>query len=346
MSESLVSIVVPMYNASSCVSKMIGSLLLQDYANFELIIVDDCSTDDSAAVVDAFCDSRIKLFKMEKNVGPGPAKNFGIKQAAGEFIMFVDCDDYVEHNFISSLLFNMSDVDVVVSGYYQEYLNGEGNVDHIVEVLPPILNSSNFDGVTLGLLDNAKTFSFCCQKIYRADIIKDFDVCFPQKMHSEDFFFNCQYFSHVSKIVSIQEILYHYTKPVTKTLTSGYLPDFYSLIFERNKASIDLIEKIDEYKGEARAINSTIYLKHVVSALTYNCFFESGMNFISRNKFIRSVLKTPECKDAISNAKFMSKSSFVINSVMKTRCSLIIQFFVFVIYLVKNRMGFIFDKLK
>ncbi|KAF0180513.1 MAG: family 2 glycosyl transferase [Nitrospirae bacterium] len=93
MSDSaLVSIIVPIYNASRFIDNVMGSIAQQDYENYEVIFIDDGSTDDSVRKIEAYNSSKVKIFSKE-NEGPAKARNFGILQAGGKFIAFHDADD-------------------------------------------------------------------------------------------------------------------------------------------------------------------------------------------------------------------------------------------------------------
>ena len=93
--NSLVSIITPNYNAGKFIAETIESVINQTYTNWELIIVDDCSTDDSLAIINEFIkkEDRIKLIKLSKNSGPAVARNNGIEVAKGEYMAFLDSDD-------------------------------------------------------------------------------------------------------------------------------------------------------------------------------------------------------------------------------------------------------------
>ncbi|MHA7099868.1 teichuronic acid biosynthesis glycosyltransferase TuaG [Roseivirga pacifica] len=93
--QSLVSVITPTYNAVNFVSDTIDSVLSQTYQNWEMIITDDCSTDDTWCLLEKFAqkDERIKIYRLAKNGGPGLARNNSIKEASGEFIAFLDSDD-------------------------------------------------------------------------------------------------------------------------------------------------------------------------------------------------------------------------------------------------------------
>lgn len=95
MYNNLISIITPSYNSEKFISKTIESVLSQTYTNWEMIIVDDCSPDNSNEIIEEYCkkDSRVKLIKLEKNSGPARARNTAIKEAKGRYIAFLDADD-------------------------------------------------------------------------------------------------------------------------------------------------------------------------------------------------------------------------------------------------------------
>lgn len=95
MEKPLVSVITPMYNGEKYLTEMIDSVINQTYSNWELVIVDDYSTDNSCKIVEEYVkqDSRIRLIKQKKNAGPAEARRVSIKNAKGKYIAFLDCDD-------------------------------------------------------------------------------------------------------------------------------------------------------------------------------------------------------------------------------------------------------------
>lgn len=102
--QPLVSVITPMYNAERYISQAITSCLNQTYKNWELVIIDDCSIDQSVTIARQFTDSRVRIFKMAKNSGPGAARNFGLLQARGEWITVLDADDAFRTHRISAFV--------------------------------------------------------------------------------------------------------------------------------------------------------------------------------------------------------------------------------------------------
>jgi len=117
-----VSIIMPNYNGSKYISQAIESVLTQTYKNWELIIIDDCSTDNSLQIIDTYVkrDARIKLIKMERNSGPAIARNTGIEYANGRYIAFLDNDDiWLEHKLEKQISFMQKHkVGLCYSSYY------------------------------------------------------------------------------------------------------------------------------------------------------------------------------------------------------------------------------------
>lgn len=113
-----VSIIVPIYNSEKYLSKCIDSIIKQKYKNIEILLIDDGSNDKSYEICKEYLkkDKRIKVFS-QKNSGPSSARNLGLDKASGEYIIFVDSDDYIESDFISTMMKQNDNYDVIISNY-------------------------------------------------------------------------------------------------------------------------------------------------------------------------------------------------------------------------------------
>ncbi|WP_273212131.1 glycosyltransferase family 2 protein [Runella zeae] len=123
----MISVVIPLYNKEKSIKKTIKSVLEQTYKNFELVIVNDGSTDNSIDVVNEFVDSRIIVYN-KKNGGVSSARNYGINVARGEFIMFLDADDIIYSDCLDILLTylnNFESCSICVGNYYLKMPNGD-----------------------------------------------------------------------------------------------------------------------------------------------------------------------------------------------------------------------------
>ena len=206
MIHTLISVIIPVYNAEKYIKRAVKSVLMQTYREIEVIIVDDGSTDESISICTSIDDVRIKVIRQE-NAGPAQARNTGLESANGEFICFLDADDYLEPNFIEMLYKGIQQADISVCGYNvisQELKNAtvyrpeEGIVTSKVAV-----NCVLYQRAVSGFLWN---------KMFRKSIISTSGLHFrPSVFVGEDLLFVLYYLSFVSDAVFIKDALYNYT---------------------------------------------------------------------------------------------------------------------------------------
>lgn len=203
-----ISVIVPVYNARNFVKYTVDSVLNQTLANIEVLLVDDCSTDGSPD----FCrelyghDSRVKILQQPKNMGPGAARNTGIKNAQGKYIVFVDSDDELLPDMFSKM-FDTAEkfsADIIHSTQFVYALpDEEGNiplqlVDDNVQYLHNTIGGDSYDEVTRLSDDLAVRFDgwnerhinwSVCGKMFRRDFLLDNDIFFPEMKYAEDMIF-------------------------------------------------------------------------------------------------------------------------------------------------------------
>ncbi len=135
-----ISIIVPVYNAEKFIKETIRSVLSQTKQEWELLLVDDCSTDSSASIIESFDDDRIRLIKMEDNLGAYAARNRGVKEAEGRYIAFLDADDLWEPEKLEHEYAFMTERNAgfVFTGYEfaDENGTGKGSIVKVPETLP------------------------------------------------------------------------------------------------------------------------------------------------------------------------------------------------------------------
>lgn len=177
--NDLVSIITPSYNVEAFIARTINSVLLQTYSNWELLIVDDCSKDSSATIINDYVkkDKRIKYFKTEKASGsPVKPRNIAIEKAIGKYIAFLDSDDiWLPTKLEEQLkLFDDDKVAVVYSNY--EKINEKGDRSNRIIKAPADVDyhnllKSNVIGNLTGIYDTGKVGKVYCQNIHHEDYI-------------------------------------------------------------------------------------------------------------------------------------------------------------------------------
>ena len=226
----LISVIMPVYNVQQYVRASINTVLAQTYPNLELIVVDDGSTDGSAAKVDAAAraDSRVRVFHR-KNAGPSAARNFGLAQAKGEYAAFIDSDDLMGKLFLAKMYEAVTayGADLAICGYTR-FRGKETTSCHRLYnmtigtlVLNSVQEVASLFGDTRTSLFGVSVWS----KLYRMSIIRGHDVRFPEDVHyEEDCCFNIQYMGHIRRAVALPDLLYHWRQG-NVSLSKKYRPD-------------------------------------------------------------------------------------------------------------------------
>ena len=209
MREKNFSIITPSYNSFSLMNKYFETLERQTYKNFEIIIVDDCSTDDSYSKIEEYKNNSnldIKILKNKKNNGPGECRNYGIKEAKGKWVTFIDSDDYVDENLLERVneIVTESDIDCVVYDYYIK----KDNVLHY--------SNSIYGNGKSGIMNTRETISkirnHAACKFYKLEILKKNNIYFPDIRKHEDVAFVPITISYCKKIYYLKEALYYYVQ--------------------------------------------------------------------------------------------------------------------------------------
>lgn len=208
--ESLVSVIIPMYNSESNIELLIKNLKEQTYSNFEVILIDDFSSDKTVEICKENMDKRFKLLLNKENKGVSVSRNIGIENSNGNFIVFIDSDDEIFENTIELLVKNIENVDFAIGNY--KYKNGLENI-----ILNSKIDSDIFDIQSKILIDNTENRKSVSNprsvwgKIYKAEIIKNNNIRFiPNLKLFEDGLFNLEYLMYVKKYKIFKSIIYVY----------------------------------------------------------------------------------------------------------------------------------------
>lgn len=178
--DFIVSIITPVYNSEQYIADTIKSVQAQTHTNWELILTDDCSTDNSVEIIQSFLeqDSRIKLLKLKNNSGSGVARNTSIKSATGHVIAFIDADDLWDKNFLEKSLYHMQEhqAGIVFSSYRR--LSEDLNQDLGNFIVPKFTTYFNMlKSCDISCLTGMYHIERCHGKAYMPDIRKRQDYC-------------------------------------------------------------------------------------------------------------------------------------------------------------------------
>lgn len=261
-----ISTIIPIYNASNFLDKCINSILqaqIEEVAN-EIILVDDGSTDNSLEICEMYANSHknIKVYSQE-NQGPSVARNLGIEKAIGEYITFVDSDDYVEEDYflvINKYLFTGANQDIIIFGFNKitqktseknffpnEILNRQ-------DILKKLQNTS----------DSMPLFWYPVTKIYKASLIKDLN--FNSHINiGEDTIFNIEAMALSQNVLIINDCLYNYVFNKDSLTSIKFRPNLLSNMEKHYKARIAIHEKFEDLNSQSYYNDiSKYYINHIL----------------------------------------------------------------------------------
>ena len=263
----LVSIIVPIYNKEKFLHKLIDSIINQTYKNIEIILVDDGSLDNSLNICYEYNDDRIKVIS-KKNGGVSSARNIGLDNASGDYIAFIDGDDYVDSNYIYKLVSNIKDYDICECSY--------NKVDEDYKIIDRcILKNEVIDDnykIIEDYLNYKNTNDFLWNKLFKKDVIND--IRFDNYKCSEDFYFILKVLNNVKSKITISNTLYNY---VINDLSVG-----------SEKFSIKKMDSI--YAREKAYLLFSNNLKYLIGMqILYQCSFLYDIADIESKKNIKEI---------------------------------------------------------
>lgn len=217
-----VSIIVPIYNAQKTLRRCIDSILNQDYTDFELLLIDDGSKDDSGRICDEYAseDERVRVIHKE-NSGVSDSRNLALSEAKGEFLQFLDSDDWITPNATRLLVESaeQSNCEMVIADFYRvigDRLSHKGSIDE-----DGVLSREEFANF---MMENPADFYYgvLWNKLYNRAIIKKYHLHMDSKISwCEDFMFNLEYIRYCKRIYVLQVPIYYYVKTKGSLVSQG-----------------------------------------------------------------------------------------------------------------------------
>ena len=281
----MISVIVPVYNVEEYLEECLESIQHQTYTDIEIILVNDGSTDGSRDICERFCqkDSRFKLINQE-NQGLSAARNRGVKESIGEYIMFVDSDDVINKNVLEVLLpYMKTDVDIVecrlTINKEEFYLNKTSTIVFEGTAKEAILNCIEYDEV-----------KYCAfMKLYRREIVEK--IPFLEGYIYEDVFTVINYLKHMQKIVVVDYIGYYYRVRPNSIMTKPF-----------NEKDLDIFkvgnQLIDSFKDDE---NMLPYIGYFMFYLGHGHYLKDSIN--KKNPYVDLY------EDFIQKAAFIAKQS-------------------------------------
>lgn len=236
------SVIIPVYNVESYLSRCIDSLLAQNYVDLEILLIDNGSKDQSGQICEDYAAqfSNITAYHIP-NKGVGSARNFGLSKAKGDFICFVDADDYLVGNLFSDVESQLdSQLDLLVFSYYNSIEKNLSEIDRSAKILPTEGKKDKSDFIALFqelfLTDMMYTV---WNKIYRREFLEEHQIVFESYELGEDVRFNLNVYQHVNAVLLVKSCYYVYISGRIDSAMGQYNPN-------RMKYQLEELGKVDQ----------------------------------------------------------------------------------------------------
>ena len=320
---SIFSIIVPVYNVENELGKCIDSILAQSIEDFELILIDDGSTDNSGKICDAYekKDKRIKVIH-KINGGVSSARNSGLDIANGDCITFIDSDDYVDYGYLKKLYNPNVDMVLCNMKYMQSYKNNYRILDN------EIYGVFKIDEEIINKIIESKYINSACSKMYKNNLIQKNNIRFKENISlGEDTIFVIDYINNIKNLEVKKDVIYTYISYDRDTLS----------VF--NEKSIRYLEYLDEYIKNNLLRNRSIQPGKVFDKRRWDKYewaifktiSSEKMSFMEKRRILKSVFKNENYIELVKGIdNFMPNDTKIVREILATRSVNLVMLFFFI----------------
>lgn len=283
------SVIVPVYNTEKYLHECVDSILSQTFTDFEVILVNDGSVDNSGKICDEYAekDKRIKVIHKE-NGGASTARNKGLTVAVGDYILFADSDDfYIESNSFKKIYETAitTKVDIVLFKALKYFFKKKAFVDHYGDYSKKNLSSDDSNVIFDGMVRDGKQFAAPWNKAVKRQLLVEHGIFFKEGVIAEDVLWSVEIFEKAKKARLINENVYAYRQnvdnSVTATFTEKKFFDLYSIIEE-------LVDKYSPLNTEfSKTVMSFIAFEYAILLFNISSFDNyKEYSFVRKNDFV------------------------------------------------------------
>jgi Glycosyltransferases, probably involved in cell wall biogenesis len=327
------SIIIPVYNAENYLEQCLDGILTQIYRNIEVILVNDGSKDKSGSICDKYVEKDSRFHVVHKdNQGVSSARNTGLDMATGDYIMFVDSDDWIEKDAIEKIykILNNYPYEILMYGIVKDGLRNSRRIfknsssrefftnREIIQELPMFIKSESVNSPI---------------KVYKKSLIKSNSIIFNTGLDiAEDCLFNIQCFLEASSLYVIDDILYHYTIRENSSLSRKFRDNKFEKLKTVNNRLLELIRGKENYNNLKEAL-LYIRLKNVFSCFMDVFKDECPYSYEQRLQFMENILKQKEGSEfnIITDKRFK-----ILAAIVKTNSRTLVYLVSKVIFILKK----------
>ena len=317
MKEPFFSIIVPVYNTEKYLKRCIESLLNQSYKNYEILLINDESKDNSLSICESYADKnkKIKVYD-KKNEGLGLTRNFGINHSNGKYVLFIDSDDFIEVDTLKILkekIDKYKEIDIICFGHNR--VNDSGIMFDSIpnppkefykgsEIQQNLIADFIFD-----YQNQRKYFMSVCMSCFNKKFLKENKCKFVSEREyiSEDIYFFIENFKYIKSLLFIKKALYNYYQN-NLSLSTKYRSDRYNEL-KKFYTKMEEIIKLNKYNHECMVRIKGLFISNVMGCLKLEILNQSKIGILKSYKNFKSICNDGHLKDAVNifNCKNYSK---------------------------------------
>lgn len=348
MSEPKISVIIPIYNVEKYISRLLESLLSQSYLNFELILLNDGSTDNTLNELKKFDDNRIILVD-KKNTGVSDTRNKGLELVTGDLLTFVDSDDFVSENYFQTIvdIYNQNNKpDLINFGFYSEVENDNFEIvssDTINYSSVLYSNREEIKNDFVSLWDHTMLYNIW-NKVYKVDIVKNNDIKFVKANWGEDVIFNRDYLNIINTFYNSEKCFYHYIRERKGALTKNFKKNLFEIrkqeFFEYN----EYFERWNIDKNLYYEFSCRRFVERVLGC--FENIYCSGISFKEKYKNFKIMILDKDVREALKFARFKSVKVKILVLPIRFKLVLLETFLISLVHFIKVSNPEVFNKMK
>lgn len=343
------SIIMPVFNTEEYLNKAINSILNQTFKDFEFILIDDNSSDGSYNICFEYAkkDKRIILMKNDRNMGVSATRNRGLDIAKGNYVTFIDSDDYIDLEVLFKVYDKIKSMNVVIDclkyGVVEEYFV-KNKLEYKKECSLSNFFSENKNEIQNEILklEQIPLFGYSCNSFYYLKMIKENNIRFRNYSMNEDFIFNIEYFSFIKNFCFMNFLGYYYAKRGNNSLSSKKQDNYYELHMMKIENFLNMCNKNNNLTQKNKELIYWMYTRYIYSTIERNLSNKDYLVHLIAN------IKENELYNKFLLVEFKNitiKQKLMIY-ILKSKKSKMLIILVKIISWIKNKLPIFFAKIK
>ena len=341
MKEPLISILVPVYNAEVYLAGLIEQVRQQTLTNWEMIMINDGSTDQSGKLCDQFAshDERIKVIH-QSNQGISNTRNNLLEKARGTYLVFIDADDRFNEQLLEKMVQQIQEfeADIAVCGFYEvKELSGRiKQREEKIFYLKDVVKVNELQNYIMFFI-NSGTFNPLWNKIYKREIIQRYRIRFPKHLTTgEDFIFNLNYFKHVQKISFFNEALYDYLRRQNDSITYQYIDQMYEKGLEIHEQLEQFLKQMKYDTKQNELILMENHLGGVFSAWLNLYHEDCKLKYKDKRKEIKAIINRQYVQSCAKEVHSANKIIKLTKILIKMKSQTLVSIFFSCIFILRK----------